>query len=162
MTDVSLFIALICSWLALVLVVLLSGLRDSRGVWNLGGKIMSVIDEAIARFTAFTQAVLADLKGAKEANDAQTGKLAELQAALDAATADDEVDKATIAVLKAEVDTLQESVAAKINSAVDALENPVAEVPADEEPVVEEPVVPVDDVPVVEDVVEDAVETTEQ
>jgi len=90
---------------------------------------MSVIDEAIARFTRFTQGVLEQLKGAKTDNDAQTAKLAELTAALAAATSDDEVDKAQIAALQAEVSSLQESVAAQINAAVDALENPPASVP---------------------------------
>lgn len=131
MNDADLFIALICSWLALVLIVLLSGIRAEPTEWfsKLGGKIMSVIDEAIARFTKFTQGVLDQLRGAKADNDAQTAKLAELQAALNTALADDSADKATIASLQAEVASLQESVAAQINAAVDALANPPAEVP---------------------------------
>lgn len=91
---------------------------------------MSVIDEAIARFTKFTQGVLEQLTGAKADNDAQTAKLAELQAALDVALGDDAADKATIASLQAEIAGLQDSVAAQINAAVDALQNPPAEVPA--------------------------------
>lgn len=148
MTDVNLFVALFGSWLVLVLVVLLSGLQEPW-FWKLGEKIMSVIDEAIARFTTFTQGVLAQLKGAKDSNDAQTGKLAELQAALDAALADDNADKAAIAALQAEVNTLQESVAAQINAAVDALQSPPADVtPVDAPPVVEP--TPVVDTPVVD------------
>lgn len=135
-TDVSLFIALICFWLIMVLIVLLSGLQSGQVLWNLGGKIMSVIDEAIARFTRFTQGVLDQLRGAKDANDAQTAKLAELQAALDAALADDAADKAAIDSLQAEVSSLQDEVAAKINAVVDTLENPPAA----------EPVVPVEGV----------------
>lgn len=162
--DASLFIALICSWLVLVLVVLLPGLQVDRptGLWKLGEKIMSVIDEAITRFTKFTQGVLDQLRGAKEANDAQTAKLAELQAKLDAALSDDAADKAAITALQDEVNTLQEEVAAKINAAVDTLEGPVAEVPvapvvdpvpaADPAPVVDAPVEGVLTTPVVEDV----------
>jgi hypothetical protein len=122
----SLLIGLICTWLVWVLIVLLSGLEQP---WNLGGKIMSVIDEAIARFTAFTQGVLDQLRGAKTDNDLQTAKLAELQAALDRALADDNADKATIASLQADVSSLQDRVAAQINAAVDALANPPADVP---------------------------------
>jgi hypothetical protein len=133
----SLLIGLICTWLVWVLIVLLSGLERP---WNLGGKIMSVIDEAIARFTAFTQGVLDQLKGAKTDNDLQTAKLAELQAALDKALADDNADKATIASLQADVSSLQDKVAAQINAAVDALANPPAEVP----PVTTDPGVPAD------------------
>jgi hypothetical protein len=73
--------------------------------------------------------VLEQLGGAKDANDAQTAKLAELQAALDAALGDDAADKATITSLQSEVSSLQDEVAAKINAAVDALQNPPAEVP---------------------------------
>lgn len=141
----------------------LAGLRDEEKLsktplyfrigekfFALIGVIMTALDNALARFTAFARGVLDQLKGAKEANDTQTGKLAELQAALDTALADDAADKATIAALQAEVSTLQDEVAAKINAAVDALENPpVVEEPVVEEPVVEEPVV--EEVPVVED-----------
>lgn len=129
-TEVSLFTALICSWLVLVLAVMLAGLQSGQGLWNLGGKIMSVIDEAIARFTRFTQGVLDQLKGAKSANDAQTEKLAELTAALSVALSDDATDKSTISALQAEVSSLQEEVAAKINAVVDTLENPPAPEPS--------------------------------
>jgi hypothetical protein len=152
MTDVDLFVTLFGSWLVLVLVVLLTGLREPW-FWKLGGKIMSVIDEAIARFTAFTQGVLAQLKGAKDSNDLQTGKLSELQAALDVALADDSADKATIAALQAEISSLQDQVAAQINAAVDALQSPPADVtPVEPTPVVDTPAVvePVVDVEVVE------------
>jgi hypothetical protein len=153
-TDVDMFVALFGSWLVLVLVVLLSGLREPW-FWKLGEKVMSVIDEAIARFTAFTQGVLAQLKGAKDSNDAQTGKLAELQTALDAALADDNADKAAIAALQAEVNTLQESVAAQINAAVDALQSPPADVtpvePTPVEPTPVEEVTPVEEATPVED-----------
>lgn len=152
MTSADMFVALVCIWLAITLVVLLSGLRSTcpspfTALKSLGRKIMSVIDEAIARFTSFTQGVLAQLKGAKESNDVQTAKLAELQAALDVALSDDAADKAAITSLQAEISTLQDSVAAQINAAVDSLQNPPSEVPAVEEPVVEEPVV--EEVPVV-------------
>jgi hypothetical protein len=57
------------------------------------------------------------------------------------ALADDNADKSAIAALQAEVSTLQDEVAAKINAAVDSLENaPVVEVPVEvveEAPVVE-------------------------
>ena len=134
MTDADKFVTLFGSWLVLVLVVLLTGLREPW-FWKLGGKIMSVIDEAIARFTTFTQGVLAQLKGAKDSNDLQTGKLTELQTALDSALADDSADKATISSLQAEISSLQDQVAAQINAAVDALQSP----PADVTPVVDTP-----------------------
>lgn len=119
---------------------------------------MSALDDALARVTNFVKDVVTQLTGAKEANDAQTAKLAELETALNAALADDNADKAAIAALQAEVSTLQDEVAAKINAAVDALENaPTAEevVVVEETPVSEELVVvdePVDEVvPVSED-----------
>lgn len=131
MTDVDKFVALFGSWFVLVLVVALSGIREPW-IGKLGGKIMSVIDEAIARFTKFTQGVLEQLTGAKADNDAQTAKLAELQAALDVALSDDATDKAKIAELQAEISGLQDSVAAQINAAVDALANPPADAPAED------------------------------
>jgi hypothetical protein len=150
MTDVDKFVTLFGSWLVLVLVVLLTGLREPW-FWKLGGKIMSVIDEAIARFTTFTQGVLAQLKGAKDSNDLQTGKLTELQAALDQALSDDNADKATISSLQAEISSLQDQVAAQINAAVDALQSPPADVtPVEPTPVVDAPVVDVPVEPVVD------------
>lgn len=163
--------AMICLWLVLVLILGLASLsnagvrpeknegrccRPLAAAHKLGVTIMSVVEAALARFTAYVRGVLDQVKAAKDTNDVQTAKLAELQAALAAATADDEADKATIAALQAEVATLQESVAAQINAAVDALENP----PVVEEPVVEvvEEVVPeVEEsaAPVVEEVVEE-------
>ena len=117
---------------------------------KLGATIMSVVDTALARFSEFVKSVLGKVKDAQESNDVQTAKLAELQAALDAATADD----AKIAELQSQVSGLQEEVAAKINAVVDALENPPVEA-VEEAPVVEEsdPVVEevVEEVPVVED-----------
>ena len=131
---------------------------------------MSVVDEALARLTTFVKNALDQLKAARGTNDAQTVKLAELQGALDVALADDNADKAAIAALQVEIATLQDSVAAQINAAVDSLENAPAapvevvevEVPVEEAPVVEVEVpvevdTPVDtpvDVPV--DVVVDA------
>ena len=121
---------------------------------KLGATIMSVVDEALARFGDFVRGVLVKVKAAQETNDVQTAKLAELQAALAAATADDAADDAKVAELQAQVSGLQEEVAAKINAAVDALENPPVEA-VEEAPVVEEsdPVVEevVEEVPVVED-----------
>lgn len=158
MTDADLFVTLFGSWLVLVLAVLFSGLREPW-FWKLGGKIMSVIDEAIARFTAFTQGVLAQLKGAKDSNDLQTGKLSELQTALDVALSDDAADKAAISSLQAEISSLQDQVAAQINAAVDALQSPPAEpeLAPVEEPVVVEPVVVE---PVVEEPAPEATEAT--
>ena len=126
---------------------------------------MSVVDEALARLTTFVKNALDQLKAARGTNDAQTVKLAELQGALDVALADDNSDKAAIAALQVEIATLQDSVAAQINAAVDSLENAPAapvEVVVEEAPVVEveapvEVDTPVDapvDVPV--DVVVDA------
>lgn len=116
---------------------------------SLGARIMSVLDDALARFTTFVKDVVAQLKTARDTNDAQTGKLAELQAALDVALADDATDKAAIVALQSDIASLQESVAAQINAAVDALENaptpeaPVEDVPAIEEtPAIEENVTP--------------------
>lgn len=132
--EVSWFIALICSWLVLVLVVALPYIQYGlEPLWKLGGKIMSVIDEAITRFTRFTQGVLDQLTSAQVSNDAQTAKIAALSAALDSALADDNADKAQIAALQAEISTLQDQVAEKINAAVDSLQNPPGEVtpPAD-------------------------------
>lgn len=85
---------------------------------------MSLVDEAIARFTNFTKSILEQLTAAKETNDVQTAKLAELQAQLDAALSDDNADKTAIAELQAEISSLQESVAAQINAAVDSLQHP--------------------------------------
>lgn len=117
---------------------------------NLGANFMSVLDDALARFTSFVTGVVAQLKAAGETNGTQTGKLAELQSALDAALADDSADKATIAALQAEVNTLQDSVAAQINAAIDSLQNPPADV-VSPDPVVEDVPVVVEDVSVVED-----------
>lgn len=165
MDAVTAFVVLGCLWLVLVLIVGLHALSKadvpvSRGearccrvltaAPKLGAKIMSVVDAALARFSAFVTGVLAQVKVAKETNDAQTAKLAELQAALDAAKADDDADAATIANLQAEVSNLQNKVADQINAAIDALENPPVEAPV-EEPVVEEVVVeeaaPVEEAP---------------
>lgn len=128
-------VVVLVSWLAL-LVYLLAGLRDeeslpkpparprmSETMLKILGVIMSALDDALARFTAFVKDVAAQLTGAKEANDTQTGKLAELQAALDAALSDDAADKSAISALQAEVSSLQDEVAAKINAAVDAVAN---------------------------------------
>jgi hypothetical protein len=131
---------------------------------NLGANFMSVLDDALARFTSFVTGVVAQLKAAGETNGTQTGKLAELQSALDAALADDSADKATIAALQAEVNTLQDSVAAQINAAIDSLQNPPADV-VSPDPVVEDVPVAVEDVPVVvEDVsvVEDTPATVDE
>jgi hypothetical protein len=107
--------------------------------------IMSVVDEALARLTTFVKNALDQLRAARDTNDAQTVKLAELQGALDVALADDNADKAAIAALQVEIATLQDSVAAKINAAVDSLENAPA-APVEEAPVVEV----VEEAPVVE------------
>lgn len=129
--------------------------RPRRGekLFGVLGVIMSVLDDALARFTTFVKDVVDQLKNARNTNDTQTGKLAELQSALDVALSDDAEDKATISRLQSEIGSLQESVAAQINAAVDALEN--APAPADlvvaepvAEPVVEESPV---EVPVTED-----------
>lgn len=135
---------------------------------------MSALDDALARFTAFVKDVVGQLTATKDTNDAQTGKIAELQAALDAALSDDASDKAAINALQAEIAGLQDSVAAQIDATLDALANPpVEEVPAPveepvvvvvdepvvvvDEPVVDEPVVVVDEPVVEETVVEETV-----
>lgn len=149
------------AWTTVVMVVvwlilcgyLLAGLRAEEGLPKRAvrprrsekllttlGVIMTVLDDALARFTAFVKDVAAQLTGAKEANDAQTAKLAELQAQLEAALADDAADSAAIAELQGQVTSLQDEVAAKINAALDAVANAPVEVPV-EEPVTEEPVV---------------------
>lgn len=171
--DENLVVALACFLLVGFLTLALCGLPgdEPTPLRTLGGKLMSALDDALARFTAFAQGVLSQLKSAQSSNDEQTGKLAELQAALDAALSDDNADKSAIASLQAEVSSLQDEVAAQINAAVDALQNPpapvveppavveapaVVEVPV--EPVVDEPVVveaPAVDEPVVEPVVVD-------
>ena len=170
----SIITAVLCiSWISLIVILLPSlsepdlskpGVQPQtsedrrcplRGVFTaaqkLGAHIMSVVDEALARLTSFVNGVLGQVKAAKDTNDAQTAKLAELQAKLDTATSDDEADKAAIATLKAEIDTLQASVAAQINAAVDALENPPvvdAPVAVDVAAPVEAPVeAPVDETP---------------
>ncbi len=116
------------------------------------GVDMSVVDEAIARFTAFTRSVLDQLAAAKAANDAQTGKLADLQTALDAALADDNIDKATISTLQGQILRLQNEVANQIDAALANLQAPPtapeaeAEAPvAEPEPVVEETPAPVEE-----------------
>lgn len=129
--------------------------------------IMSVVDEALARLTTFVKNALDQLKAARGTNDAQTVKLAELQGALDVALADDNADKAAIAALQVEVNTLQDSVAAQINAAVDSLENaPVVEVevPVDVDTPVDVPADVVVTDPVVEDVsvVEDTPVTVDE
>lgn len=180
--TVAAFVVLACLWMVLALAVGLASLSNAgvpavksetrccrvlAAAQTLGARIMSVVEEALSRLSAFVSGVLSQVKAAKDTNDAQTVKLAELQVALDAAVADDNADKATIAALQSEVSTLQESVAAQINAAVDALENPpVAEVVPVEEsaPVVEEKVT--EEVTVVEDAevspVEDAAVVVEE
>lgn len=139
----------------------------------LGVHLMSALDDALARFTTFVKDVVAQLKVTRDTNDTQTGKLAELQAALDVALSDDAADKAAITALQVEIATLQDTVAAQINAAVDALESAPTpgELVVDEVgPVVEEEVVFVEEVPVVveevpvvveEPVVEDEVPVVE-
>lgn len=111
------------------------------------GADMSTVDEAIGRFTTWGQSVLAQLKSAQESNASQTELIAQLNDRISQLTANDESDAAEIARLQGEIDTLQNDIAAKINAAVDSLENPPApEEPSDpvtpEEP--SEPEVPVD------------------
>lgn len=147
--------------LVLVLVFLLSTLRNEEGLskesdhpqingggffsaifhplQKLGATIMTVVDEALKRLDAFVKAILEQVKGVKDTNDTQTAKLAELEAALAAATSDDAADTAKIAELQAEVSTLQESVAEQINAVVDTLETVTVAAP----PPVETPVFPV-------------------
>lgn len=111
---------------------------------KLGATIMSVVDDALARVTSFVTKVLDQVKAAKETNDTQTAKLAELQVALDAAVADDAADKATITALQGEVNSLQDSVAAQINAVVDALENPPVAPVVEDVPVEPAPEAPVE------------------
>ena len=94
------------------------------GLAGLVGVIMSALDDALARFTAFVKDVVGQLTATKDTNTEQTGKIAELQAALDAALSDDATDKAAINALQAEIAGLQDSVAAQIDATLDALANP--------------------------------------
>lgn len=140
-------------WLALV-AYLLTGLRDGGlskpgfrprngdKLFGILGVLMTALDDALARFTAFVKAVADQLKGAADTNSTQTGKIAELQAALDAALSDDAADKASIASLQAEIASLQDEVAAQINSAIDALSNPLPVVDPVEPPVTPDITVP--------------------
>lgn len=179
MTAEDLTIALSCVGLVAVLLVGLHALskadvpvitgearccRILATAQTLGVTLMAALDAALARFTAFVSGVLGQVTAAKDTNDAQTAKLAELQVALDAALSDDVADKAAITALQVEIANLQDTVAAQINAAVDALESApapselvVVEEPVFEEapvvdevgPVVEEEVVFVEEVPVV-------------
>lgn len=115
------------------------------GLTSTLGVIMSALDDALARFSAFVRDVADKLTGAKADNDAQTAKLAELQARLDGALADDAADKASIAALQDEVNTLQDRVAAQINAAVDAVSKAAAEQPVAVEPVAGDDLVVVED-----------------
>ena len=175
MTAEDLTIALFCVGLVVVLLVGLHALskadvpvvkgearccRILATAQTLGVTLMSALDAALARFTAFVSGVLGQVNAAKDINDAQTAKLAELQAALDTALSDDAADKAEIANLQGEVANLQQAVADQINAALDSLEHPPVE--EAEEVVVEEPVVDevvVDEVVVEETPVEVEVET---
>ena len=160
-TTESILMAVILSvWVGLVVFLLPTAFRSDTSLSNptvppqkdegrcrlltaaqsVGVFIMSVVDEALARLTTFVKNALDQLKAARGTNDAQTVKLAELQGALDVALADDNSDKAAIAALQVEIATLQDSVAAQINAAVDSLENAPAapvEVVVEEAPVVE-------------------------
>ena len=146
-------IAVACTANVAVLVAALATLRD-HGMGNAPvrprrcdrrfslttalGVIMSSLDAALARFTAFVKDVVGQLTATKDTNAEQTGKIAELQAALDAALSDDAADKAAIQALQAEIAGLQDSVAAQIDATLDALANPPVDAPG---PVVEAPAV---------------------
>lgn len=95
------------------------------------GATMTALDAALDRFTSFVRDVVGQLTATKDVNAEQTGKIAELQAALDAALSDDAADKASIDALREEVATLQDEVAAKINETLDTLANAPTVVPAD-------------------------------
>lgn len=85
------------------------------------GATMTALEAALDRFTSFVKDVVGQLTATKDVNAEQTGKIAELQAALDAALSDDAADKASIDALREEVATLQDEVAAKINETLDTL-----------------------------------------
>jgi len=129
------------------------------GLAGLVGVIMSALDDALARFTAFVKEVVTQLTATKDTNDTQTGKIAELQVALESALSDDAADAAAINALQAEIANLQDSVAAQINSAIDALQNPIPAVDPVDPPVTpditvppvdfDQPVVVVEEAPVV-------------
>jgi hypothetical protein len=137
--------------------------RPRRGdrLLRILGVIMAALEDALARFTAFVKDVFGQLTATRDTNDAQTGKIAELQSALDAALSDDDADKAAISALQVEIATLQDSVAAQIDATLDALANPpvavVEEVPA----VVEETPAVVEEVPAVVESTETVVDGTE-
>jgi hypothetical protein len=100
--------------------------RPRRGDYlsRILGAIMAALEDALARFTAFVKDVVGQLTATRDTNDAQTGKIAELQSALDAALSDDAADKASISALQSEIASLQDSVAAQIDATLDALANP--------------------------------------
>lgn len=148
------------AWIALILVMVIHALRyeselpngparPRRGdrIKGLVRGIMSALDDALARLTTFVKDVVTQLKAAQSTNDTQTGKLVELQAALDAALSDDAADKAAINALQAEIAGLQDSVAAQINAAVDALQNPLPVLDPVEPPVTPDITVPPLEVP---------------
>lgn len=121
--------------------------RPRRGdnMLRILGVIMAALEDALARFTAFVKDVVGQLTATRDTNDAQTGKIAELQAALDAALSDDADDKGAISALQAEIATLQDSVATQINATLDALANPpVVETAVDPAPGAGDPVVATD------------------
>lgn len=141
-------------WLSLV-VYLLLGLRDGSGLskadrrprkgdklFGMLGVLMTALDDALARFNTFVKDVITQLRGASATNETQTAKIAELQGKLDAALSDDAADKAAIAALQAEIAGLQDEVAAQINSAIDALSNPLPVVDPAEPPVTPDITVP--------------------
>ena len=83
------------------------------------GVLMTALDAALARFTAFVKDVVGQLTATRDTNTAQTAKIAELQAALDAALSDDAADKAAVSALQAEIASLEDSVAAQIDATLD-------------------------------------------
>ena len=111
--------------------------RRCDRLFGLTGVLMTALDDALARFTAFVKDVVGQLTATKDTNAEQTGKIAELQAKLDAALSDDAADKAAISALQAEIAGLQDKVAAQIDATLDALANPPVEAPVDE-PVADE------------------------
>lgn len=108
--------------------------RRCDRLFGLTGVLMTALDDALARFTAFVKDVVGQLTATKDTNAEQTGKIAELQAALDAALSDDAADKAAISALQAEIAGLQDKVAAQIDATLDALANPPVEAPVEPTP----------------------------
>ena len=98
---------------SVVVLLLFQPVKLAIKIFTKLGADMSAVDEAIARFTAFTQGVLADLQEART----QIQELIDTDAVEDAAQAE----------------ALQNEIAGKIDTAIATLQNPPS-APVEEEP----------------------------